>query len=152
MVGYSITLHCQPTSIFLTVTMTIQSQSVDFKLFSHWLPTFVETFPATFRQASLSHQNFQPMTLHYHHPMVCGLLNRASTPPPSSEPPSPSRSCPLAGIRGALRSQCFNSLGAASTLPTLGEVGRVELRVEVGVGELVADGHPAWSDCGVAPE
>lgn len=57
-----------------------------------------------------------------------------SAPPPAAEPSPPPRPGPLAGVGGALGAESLYPLGAASALPSFGEVRRVQLRIEVGVG------------------
>lgn len=78
------------------------------------------------------------------------------SPPPAAaaraEAPARARARALAGVGRALGAQRLDALRAARGLAARREVGRVQLRVEVGVGELVPDGHPARPDGGVAPE
>lgn len=79
-------------------------------------------------------------------------LNSSPPPPSAAESPPASGPRPLAGVGRALGAERLYPLGAASALSALREVGCIQLCVEVGVGELVADGHPSWSDRGVTPE
>lgn len=60
-------------------------------------------------------------------------LNGPSSSASPSETAASPRPLPLAGVRGALGSESFYPFSTAGALASLGEVRRVQLRVEVRV-------------------